>query len=442
MHKNITKLRIQTYLCSIISGVLIILCAAHSSFADPFSRWNSYWGDLHCHAKFSADSNCEGFQITPEQFFINARLNHLDFAALTEHDAIMGIDDLTPHWERIKRAAINSSGPLFVGIAGFEWSNNNGALNATGIDWLYKHRVVLFPHSYGGPLFQSYKPQYATTHGFLEAIKNHAPEAVVDNAHPYADFRNLYDVTSSWDYSLEDAGLKSFIYVTEICRSFNPRGESPDPFFNFEKSINKALSSISSGGKLFIKPGFIGVSDVPHDGHPGNNCLTCLYADELTDRGIFDALRKKRSYATSGPRMIIKFWAVSPNLTEHIMGEEFQVNPAEIVTFSWEIITSSFPEHAISEIDIISNDSVIWKEIFPLPNNRDNGSYSVTILSDDYFYLRIIQTNGHAGWSSPIYISTHTSVPVLSKLIIPVIVLSITMVIAFFLYLLYLLRFN
>lgn len=80
--------------------------------------------------------------------------------------------------------------------------------------------------------------------------------------------------------------------------------------------------------------GFVGGSD-DHIGRPGaaypgrrfavRGGLTCVYARDLTRESIWDALFKRRCYATTGPRIIVEFFCDG-----HWMGERYTIESPHI----------------------------------------------------------------------------------------------------------------
>jgi len=155
------------------------------------------------------------------------------------------------------------------------------------------------------------------------------------------------------------------------------------------------------------KFGFIGASD-DHRYIPGHGgALTGIYAKELTRQGLFEALKARRNFATTGSRIIIEF-----RVSGHFMGEEFstQEHPRIFV-------------HAIGETPIISlsiyrNSALIYstthnrKEVVLnfIDKEINRGSYFYYVRVKQRGTLQkyphnISQARGNLGWSSPVWVN-------------------------------------
>ncbi|MCK5701843.1 MAG: hypothetical protein KAI29_11850 [Cyclobacteriaceae bacterium] len=63
----------------------------------------------------------------------------------------------------------------------------------------------------------------------------------------------------------------------------------------------------------------------------------------------------------------------------------------------------------IKSIEILRNSKVI-KNIKPAPGLKQKGSFADNDIPISfkvlYYYVRVIQENGHIGWSSPVWVKT------------------------------------
>jgi hypothetical protein len=176
------------------------------------------------------------------------------------------------------------------------------------------------------------------------------------------------------------------------------------------RSVQDALS-------LGHKLGFVGGSDT-HYSKPGsqnlnesdkypalmfpNSGLTAVWARNLTREEIFNALKKRRTYATSGSRTILKFSADG-----HLMGEEFtsftnpkfkiEVKPAgasiEFVKIikGWKGRETPFQPPEIDSCHDLEECVFEWED--------------KNFTQDSFYYLRVKQKDGHLAWSSPIWVN-------------------------------------
>ena len=108
------------------------------------------------------------------------------------------------------------------------------------------------------------------------------------------------------------------------------------------------------------------------------------------------ALRARRVYATNGPRMILRT-ALGP----HPMGSIVTVPEGGI---SEELFVSVIAVGALERIDLIRSGRVV-------DSLEIDGLLEVTLHRDvedlkagEYLYVRAVQEDGGAAWSSPIFL--------------------------------------
>jgi len=164
-------------------------------------------------------------------------------------------------------------------------------------------------------------------------------------------------------------------------------------------------SSIRSALVKGLRFGFIGGTD-NHAGWPVRSAkgkgycgLTGVQARELTRESIWEALRARRTYATSGARIFLDFTLND----EYPMGSEVKLRPIEKRNFTIKVRGTA----AIERVEIISQGAT-------LASLETNGTTDADLtwteprpeapLDNCYYYLRVRQTDGHRAWSSPIWI--------------------------------------
>ena len=154
--------------------------------------------------------------------------------------------------------------------------------------------------------------------------------------------------------------------------------------------------------------GIIGSGDT-HDGHPGLGSpgtqagLAGIYATALTREAIFEALRARRVYATTGCRSLLRF-----HLGNKPMGSVVRlVNPAA----PRKLRVSVLGDAPIAHLAIIKNNREV-------ASRRGDGLIATWNWSDpdpaqegDYYYVRIAQSDGEWIWSSPIFIEVANPAP-------------------------------
>lgn len=140
--------------------------------------------------------------------------------------------------------------------------------------------------------------------------------------------------------------------------------------------------------------------------------LTAILAKEHTRASLFEALQARSCYATTGERIILNF-----NIVDHPMGSEIDTKTLSGLKFNRYISGFCVGTGPLKEVSIIRNGKV-WKQ---LPVNGDRLDIEIDDLDDldsiiltppnkpsfVYYYLRVVQADGHIAWSSPIWIE-HT----------------------------------
>ena len=121
-------------------------------------------------------------------------------------------------------------------------------------------------------------------------------------------------------------------------------------------------------------------------------------ATEFTREGLLTAMRKRHSYAATDN--IILDYRLQADGREYLQGD--------IVTVlgPFQLSVKAIGTSAIRQIDIIKNQTFL--------HNRQNldREISFTFIDNDvgpaenYYYIRVIQTDGEMAWSSPIWVTS------------------------------------
>lgn len=138
--------------------------------------------------------------------------------------------------------------------------------------------------------------------------------------------------------------------------------------------------------------------------------LTAILSPDYSRDSLFNALYRRRCYATTGERIILHF-----NIAKEPLGSELNTKTKPGLAFNRHIHGFVAGTAPIEEILIIRN----GKEIHTISKQRDY----VELAFDDsepiekvvvdgpgeappfvYYYLRVTQSDGHIAWSSPIWI--------------------------------------
>ena len=100
-----------------------------------------------------------------------------------------------------------------------------------------------------------------------------------------------------------------------------------------------------------------------HYGHPGSygEGLTGLYAPELTRHAVFDAIRKRRTYAVTGDRIELQFGMAGGNMGDIISSSS-----------SRDISCSVLARDEIDYVALVKNGIPVEKWTSPVPPHTSN----------------------------------------------------------------------
>ncbi|HED64056.1 MAG TPA: DUF3604 domain-containing protein [Planctomycetes bacterium] len=333
------------------------------------------WADLHGHSNLSDGTG------TPDDYLSYARdVAALDVICLTDHDhwGMLFLDEHPELWRSIQDAMERFHEPhSFVTLIGYEWTN-----------WIYGHRHVLYFEE-TGPLFSSIDPRYETPTQLWNSLAGH-------RALTFAHHSAGGPIATDWSFSPDPR----FETVTEIV-SVHGNSESRDAPYPIPDPVpgNTVRDALGRGYRL----GFIGSGD-SHDGHPGlaqiaspsGGGLAAILTDDLTRDGIYRALRARRVYATNGPRILLRM-AVDDT---RMGGIHAPSKPGETPTLFVQCIAAA----PLAGIDVVRNGKVIT-------GIQGGGEleFAATLELDpleegDTVFVRAIQLNRGAAWSSPVFV--------------------------------------
>jgi len=223
-----------------------------------------YWGDTHGHSRHAdGQGSADGYYRFGRDF---ARL---DFLTLSEHDIWM--DD--SEWRMLQRMTAKYLDPgKFTTFLGYEWTANNVVGGHHNVYFRNHEGTRRVPHQMVKDLQELYLG--------LRKIHDDDDVVIIPHAHQSADWNRTY------------APMERVV-------------ELQSGHGTFEGFANAYLRN----GYVV---GFIGSSD-NHQQHPGYSPgtnrqmggLAAVMADENTPDTLFDAMRRRSCYATTGERIIV-----------------------------------------------------------------------------------------------------------------------------------------
>jgi hypothetical protein len=330
------------------------------------------WGDLQIHSNLSDGTG------DPEDLYRYAReVAALDVAAVTDHDhwGLLFLDSHAELWEQLRQAARLHHRPgEFVTLLGFEWTN-----------WIHGHRHVLYPGD-EGEVLGSLDERFDTPPKLWDALRG---TGALTLAHHSAG----NPVATNWDFP-PDPELETLTEIVSVHGS-SEAADAPSVVPGAFKG-NFVRDALDRGYRL----GFVGSGD-GHDGHPGlahlisrSGGLAAVLSEERTREGIFAALRARRTYATNGARI----W-LAATLDGEPMGAILAARPDRR-----ELLVEVAAPAEISRIELVRRGREP-ELLHEGPGRELSLRLTVSDLSPgEYLYLRVLQRDGGAAWSSPFFI--------------------------------------
>jgi len=338
-----------------------------------------FWGDIHAHSYLMDGTG------TPEDNFRYARdVAGLDFFSLADHCDIDG--DLTQisrpeQWELVKEQTRRFYEPgRFVTLLGYELAQEEGDYNVyyrtDDADWF-------IPATTPWELFR-----------WLRARRL---EAVV------IPHMTTYPVpVRGYDLNYYDPEFVKLIEITS-CHGTGDFFGGPRPLCTCQPG-GYVQEALARGHRL----GLMGSSD-GHQGKPGNtrqrydNGLIGVYAQELTRDAVFDAMKRRHCYAATNARIVLEF-----EINQVPMGQDLSLwEPTRFKHIRLSVAGTAPLKH----VDILKNNQVIFSPKVAGLTYEGRWVDETPTSREDYYVLRVAQTDGEMAWSSPIWVSGGDRLP-------------------------------
>ena len=343
-----------------------------------------YWGDLQIHSNRS-----DGTGMPADLYVYGRDVARLDVMSVTDHDhwGMRFLDRDPATWQAIQEVTESFHEPgRFVTIRGFEWTH-----------WIHGHRHVLVFDRDPLPILSSLDERYDHPTELWQALRGRQALTI---AHHSAGGPIATDWTIPPDPVLEP--------VTEVVSVHGSSEAQDSPKLIYRPVPGNFVrdGALGRGYRL----GFVGSTD-GHDGHPGlahlagaSGGLVAVWADTLTRADVLAALRARRTYATSGPRILLRVL-----LGGYRMGQELVVRDRRILPGARDRIPmdeSTLWVQVLAPSAIERVDLVQAGRVEPVPCDGRECSFVVepaSLRSGDFLYVRAVQSDGHFAVSSPFY---------------------------------------
>jgi len=325
--------------------------------------WNLYFGQLHAHTGLSG-----GTGTVEEAFAHAAAVPGLDFFAVTDQSNSFENDDLgdirrdgaaiSEDWAAGKRAAEEATGEDFVAIFGYEMA------------WPPRKQMGHI-NTFNTPGWQSHnQEEFSTLEAYYEALTT-VPGSVSQFNHPGTAngyFRNFAHYSPRYDACIQllevggEDGYRAYDYYTRAL----------DLGWHVAPTNNQTN----------------------HDGSWGDasDVRTVVLARSLTEESLYEAMGKRRVYATEDKDLEIRY-----RLNGQIMGSILK-EPAHTVTLELRDPT----DLAIGTVEVVAegDETLLTRKI-------DTDQETVTLSVPEghsYYYIHITQPDGDVAVTAPVWV--------------------------------------
>ncbi len=340
-----------------------------------------YFGDLHTHTNLSPCAGVHPYNPSPEESYAHAReVARTDFLAIADH-----AEHITDaQWAESMRIAREHDAPgEFVAWPAVEWATH-----------LHGHRNIYYDR-YDVPLISGRTHQ--TPRKLWDALRRLEARALTV---PHHSARELLADLTVTDDELEPA--------FEIYSNWGNEEYYGAPLQDTERSFTRgfAVDTLLRGYHM----GFVGGGD-GHPAPPAETGITGIYAKELTLDGLFEALSRRRTIATTGAKIRVDF-----HINGFPMGSVIRFGPNDVAQlFPLEIGVAVQGTANVEKVDIVENGVTVHTKTKPRKDGAMAYVWRRTAEPPDgmlrtpnnisrFIYVRVTQRDGHMAWTSPIWL--------------------------------------
>ena len=309
-----------------------VLCRTNPLRLVLDAALRSYWCDLHGQSEETIGTNSarELIEFARDRAFLDGMSHQGNDFQIT-----------TPFWNELNKLTreYNKDG-RFIIFPGYEWSGNTGLGGDRNVMFMHEGRQI---HRSSHALVDDHADVWSdanSAESLFQALKDEDCVVFAHIGGRYADIKMAHDA--------------------RIERSVEVHSD----WGTFEWLIQDALEQGYRIGILANSDGHKGRHGASHPGASlfgAYGGLSCLLASELSRTGLFDALRRRHHYATTGCRMVLetrasfdseaKLYADDPNLGAATHTSVRQAMMGDIVRSSDKSVAFSIDAHASAPIE-------------------------------------------------------------------------------------------
>lgn len=313
-----------------------------------------------------------------DQYYHYARTRaDLDFTALTDHDCYPDwISQSEWEWMKTTNRLMNTDGKLSCFLA-YEWTPNE-------YQYDYGHKNIYYRGD-DGEIFRSGDIGGMTPFKLFESLKQY--EAMAFPHHPAADW-GLVSAATDWNF--HDPQIQRLVEIFSRHANF----EDYESQSKYTKNIKKMKGhSVQDALARNYHIGFTAGSDSHQMEHGIEGGIFAVLVPEFTRESIYDAMYDRFTYATTGARILASLKVG----TAH-MGQEIEMKYGEPVMLNVSVMATGK-----GVVQILKNNQVIREE------RTEDGICDYSHVdsdwrNDDFYYVRVVQEDGHMAWTSPVWV--------------------------------------
>lgn len=405
--------------CSLFALAAALAGAAAGADSPPGAQYQIYAGNTHAHTQYTwshgaqfanaaaepgagkkgglrispegSQSPPEGltprpdwqkFQGPPAAHFALAKAHRYDFYITSDHSQeapLNPVDPANPAWVASRREAAGATDAGFVGLAAFEYSENNGP-GGKG------HLNVYNTHEYLNALAPGRD---------LPFLYRWLQTARPDGDGPVVASFNHPGASQYGDWADADPQVADVITLLEVINSNN------------KIHYDAFLHALAKGWK--VSP-VCGNDNHGLGGITQHTSRTLVLATARTKAAILDALKHRRTYASLEGNLQCRYAVNGALMGSTLAGAD---------TFRFDIWISdpdtAKPAHRITKIDIVKDAGVVVEEYTPAPAHAVRWTPVIRDAASRFFFVRVWNAGGGeakggdpqkpVAWLAPVWIA-------------------------------------
>jgi len=316
------------------------------------------FGDLHGHTENDAIGTVDMYYA--HGLFVTG----MDFIASTNHDYSPDFISASEWAATQALASVYNRIPGHVAFSGYEWTT--APVDARG-----GHRAMYFLAD-NGPLHRSTTVATNTVQKLFEHLRG--IDVILQPHHKGWEgydpkLQPVVEITSAWREQREEGS------------EFKPQGK-----------VSSAWEALERGYRI----GFVGSGDTHWLGPGEDYGITGAYVKELSREAVFEAIRSRRVFASTGARMLLDF-----RVNGTFMGGETGAGDMP------RIAVSVTGDADLEQVEIVRDHRVVYAA----PCSGRSASIQFIDRAgkpqdrrSSYYYARVTQRDGMRAWSSPMWV--------------------------------------